>query len=119
MRFLDEGIVPAARAVPGASVQVPAPEDLFLGELPIDVSERLRTFSRAARKVLPLDCAEADLWHGFVVGAFRTRAVIDQRRFVDWLARESWSREDATELSQRFIDQCLLLSRYADEGSAA
>ena len=38
MRFLDEGIVPAARAVLGAAVQVPAPEDLFLGDLPTDVA---------------------------------------------------------------------------------
>jgi hypothetical protein len=49
MRFLDEGVVPAARAVPGASVRVPAPEDLFLGDLPTDVAERLLNFSRAAR----------------------------------------------------------------------
>src|SRR5262249_12508414 len=105
--------------VPGALVQVPAPEDLFLGDLPIDVAERLRKFSRAARKVLPLDRAETDLWHGFVIGAARARAVIDPRRFVDWLTSESWSREDAMELSLRFFDQCLLLSRYADEVSAA
>jgi hypothetical protein len=119
MRFLDEGIVPAARAVPGAAVHVPAPEDLFLGELPGEVAERLQKFSRAARKVLPLDQAEADLWHGFVVGAYRSRAVIDPARFVDWLAHESWSREDARELGLRFFDQCLLLSRYADEVPAA
>jgi hypothetical protein len=119
MRFLDEGIVPAARAVPGASVQVPAPEDLFLDELPSDVAERLRKFSKAARKVLPLERAEADHWHGFVIGAYRARAVVDQPRFVAWLARESWRQEDAMELSQRFFDECLLLSRFADEVSAA
>jgi hypothetical protein len=119
MRFLDEGIVPAARAVPGASVQVPSTEDLFLGHLPIDVAERLRTFSRAARKVLPLDQAETGLWHGFVISASRDKAVIDPRRFVDWLTGEAWRREDALELSLRFFDQCLLLSRYADEVSAA
>jgi hypothetical protein len=45
--------------------------------------------------------------------------VIDPPHFVDWLTRESWSREDAMELSQRFFDQCLLLSRYTDEVSAA
>jgi hypothetical protein len=119
MRFLDEGIVPAATAVPGASVQAPAPEDLFIGDLPTDVTERLQKFSRAARKMLPLDRTEADLWHGFVISAYRAKAVIDQPRFVDWLARESWRREDAMELSLRFFDQCLLLSRYADEVSAA
>jgi hypothetical protein len=119
MRFLDEGIVPAATTVPGASVHVPAPEDLFIGDLPTDVADRLRKFSRVARKVLPLDRAEVDLWHGFVIGAYRARAVIDQLRFVDWLARESWRREDAIELSLRFFDHCLLLSRYADEVTAA
>jgi hypothetical protein len=119
MRFLDEGIVPAARAVPGASVRVPTLEDLFLGDLPTDTAERLRQFSRAARKVLPLDRAETDLWHGFVISASRGGAVVDPRRFVDWLARESWKKEDAMELSLRFFDQCLLLSRYADEVSAA
>jgi hypothetical protein len=119
MRFLDEGIVPAARAVSGALVLVPTVEDLFLGNLPIDVADRLRKFSRAARKVLPLDRAETDLWHGFGIGAYRARAVTDQRRMVDWLTSESWKREDAMELSLRFFDQCLLLTRYADEVSAA
>jgi hypothetical protein len=119
MRFLDEGIVPAATVVPGASVHVPAPEDLFFDELPSDVADRLRKFSWAGRKVLPLERAEVDLWHSFVVGAYQSRAVIDQFRFVDWLVRESWRREDAMELSLRFFDQCLLLSRYADEVSAA
>src|SRR5262249_27502900 len=119
MRFLDEGIVPAARAVPGASIQVPSLEDLFLGELPTDVADRLQKFSRAARKVLPLDRGETDLWHGFVIGASRARAVIDPRRFVDWLTSASWRKEDARELSLHFFDQCLLLSRYADEVSAA
>jgi len=119
MRFLDEGIVPAARTVHGASVRVPSLEDLFLDHLPIDVAERLRQFSRAARKALPLDRAETDLWHNFVIGVTRAKAVIDPRRFVDWLTGESWRREDAIELSLRFFDQCLLLSRYADEVSAA
>jgi hypothetical protein len=119
MRFQDDRIVPAARAIPGATVQVPVPEDLFLGELPADVAQKLPKFSLAARKVLPLDRAEADLWHDFVIGAYRARAVIDQPRFVDWIARESWTKQDAMELCLRFFDQCLLLSRYTDEVSAA
>jgi hypothetical protein len=119
MRFLDDGIIPAARAVLGALVMVPGPEDLFLGDLPTDVAGQLRKFSQDARKVLPLDRAEADLWHGFVIGAYRAGAVLDQRRFVNWLVHENWRREDAMELSLRFFDQCLLLSRYAEEVPAA
>ena len=119
MRFLDEGIVPAARAVSGASVVVPTVEDLFFGDLPTDVADRLRKFSQTARKVLPLDRAEAGLWHDFVIGAYRARTVIDEPRLVAWLVHEAWRREDALELSLRFFDQCLLLSRYAEEVSAA
>lgn len=119
VQFLDEGIVSVAKAVPGASVQVAVLEDLFFGDLPSEVAERLKRFSQASRKVLPLNRAEAELWHGFVIGAYRARAVIDQPRFVDWLALESWSRVDAMELSLRLFDQCLLLSRYADEVSPA
>ncbi len=119
MRFLDEGIVPAAKAVPGATVYVPSPQQLFLDDLPVDVAERLQKFSRDARKALPLDRAASDLWQEFVVAAYRAKAVVDPRQFVDWLSFQSWRREDAAELSQRFFDQCLLLSRYADEVSAA
>lgn len=118
MRFLDEGIVPAARAA-GAFISVPTTQELFLGDLPPDVVERLQTFSQSARKVLPLDRSEAELWQAFVVGAYRARASIDAPRFIDWLANESWKREDATELNMRFFDQCLLLARYAEEVSAA
>jgi hypothetical protein len=118
MHFLDEGIVPAARAA-GASVLVPTPEELFLGDLPPDIAERLRRLSQATRKVLPLDRDEAELWRDFVIGAYRAGAVLDAPRFLDWLVREGWNRADATDLSQRFLDQCLLLARYADEVSAA
>ena len=72
MRFLDEGIVPAARAVAGASVLVPTVEDLFFSDLPTDVGDRLRKFSQTSRKVLPLNRAEAGVWHDFVIGAYRT-----------------------------------------------
>ncbi len=119
MRFLDEGIVPAARAVSGASVLVPTVEDLFFGDLPAGVADQLRKLSQTARKVLPLDRAEAGLWHDFVIGAYRATAVIDEPRLVAWLIHQTWRREDALELSLRFFDQCLLLSRYAEEVSAA
>ncbi len=118
MRFLDEGIVPAARAA-GALISVPTPQEMFLGDLPPDVVERLQTFSRLAKKGLPLDRDEAELWQAFVVGAYRARASIDAPRFIDWLVHENWKRADATELNMRFFDQCLLLARYAEEVSAA
>jgi len=119
MRFLDEGIVPAAWTVSGALVRVPTVEDVFFGVMPTDVADRLRKFSQAARKVLPLDRAESGLWHDFVIGAYRARAVIDEPRLVAWLVHQTWRKEDAQELSQRFFDQCLLLSRYTEEVSAA
>lgn len=118
MRFLDEGIVPA-QAVAGASVEVPTVQDLFFADLPTEVANRLRMFSQSARKVLPLDRAEADLWHDFVIAAYRGRTVIDERRLVAWLVHEGWRREDALELNVTFFDQCRLLSRYAEEVSAA
>jgi hypothetical protein len=118
MRFLDEGVVPAARAA-GASVWVPTQEDLFLADLPPEVVSRLRQFSQSARKVLPLDGNEAELWRAFVIGAYRARAVVDGRRFVGWLVHESWQRGDAEEFNWRLLDQCQLLARYAEEVSAA
>jgi hypothetical protein len=118
MLFLDEGIVPAARAA-GASIWVPTVDALFLVDLPPDVADRLRKFSQSARKVLPLDGDEAELWQVFVIAAFRAGAVIDGRRFVEWLVHERWERSDAAELTLRFFDQCQLLARYADEVSAA
>jgi hypothetical protein len=118
MRFLDNGVIPAARSV-GAEVRLPTPEEVFLSELPADVRDRLRSFSQVARKSLPLDREEADLWRGFVIAAFRATAVIDARQFTNWLVAEGWSRESAAELNLRFFDHCQLLSRYADEVSAA
>ena len=118
MRFLDDGIVAAARTV-GASVSVPTPETMFLGDLPPEVAERLKRFSQSARKVLPLDRDEAKLWRVFVIGAYRAKAVLDAPQLVDWLVHESWERRDAAELSLRFFDQCVLLASYADEVSAA
>lgn len=117
-RFLDEGIVPAARAA-GAGIRVPTPEDAFLSDLPVEVRDGLRTFSDGAGKSLPLKREEAELWRGFVIAAFRAQAVIDSQSFIDWLVAAGWPRESAAELSLRFFDHCLLLSRYADEVSAA
>jgi hypothetical protein len=117
-RFLEEGVGPAARAA-GANIRVPTPEDAFLSNLPVDVRDRLRTFSEAARKSLPLNREEAELWRGFVIAAFRAKAVVDAQPFTDWLAAAGWSRESAAELNLQFFDHCLLLSRYADEVSAA
>ncbi|MGC1721133.1 MAG: hypothetical protein WA746_19280 [Isosphaeraceae bacterium] len=117
-RFLDEGVIPAARAA-GANIRVPTPEDAFFSNLPVDIRDRLQTFSDAARKCLPLNREEAELWREFVIAAFRAKAVIDAQPFIDWLAAAGWPRETAAELNLRFFDHCLLLSRYADEVSAA
>ncbi len=118
MRFLNEGIAPAAEAA-GASIWVPTVEDLFFADLPPEVAASLRKFSQSARKILPLKSDETELWRVFVIGAFRAKAVIDGRRLVDWLAHESWDRNDAAELNLRFFDQCQLLARYGEEVSAA
>jgi hypothetical protein len=117
-RFFDEGVVPAARAA-GASMRVPTPEEVFFSELPIDVRNRLRTFSDAARKSLPLNREEAELWREFVIAAFRAKAGIDTQPFIGWLAAAGWPRESAAELDSQLLDQWLLLSQYVDEVSAA
>ena len=95
MRFLDEGIVPAAQAA-GAVVFVPVPEELFLADLPSEVVERLRKFSQGTRKIRPLDRDEAELWRAFVIGAYRARAVVESSGsstgwFVE-LGRETMQR---------------------------
>jgi hypothetical protein len=51
----------------------------------------------------------------FVVAAFRSKTVIDAESFVRWLVANGWQRESAKELNLQFFDQCLLLSRFADE----
>jgi hypothetical protein len=116
MRFLDEGIVAAAHSA-GAQISAPSPDAMFLAELPPEIAEALRVFSRSAQKSLPLAPEDSRLWNSFVIGAFRARAVIDGRRLVDWFVHEGWAREAAKELNLRFFEQCLLLSRYADEVS--
>src|SRR5205823_3261618 len=107
IRFLDAGIIPAAKAA-GAQVRIPTGEEVFLADLPADVRDRLRKFSNAARKSLPLSREEAERWSGFVIAAFRATAVIDARSFTDWLVADGWSKESAAELNVRFFDQCLL-----------
>ena len=116
--LLEEGIIPAAREA-GASTRLPTPEEAFLANLPVDVRDRLRMFSDSARKLLPLNREEAALWRDFVVAAFRTKTIIDRQPFTDWLAATGWSREAAVELNSRFLDHCLLLSKYTDEVSVA
>jgi hypothetical protein len=118
MQFLDEGIIPAAR-VAGGDFRLPTPEEVFLAELPADVRERLRGFSQAAPKSLPLGREDAERWRGFVVAAFRGAAVLDPEQFTAWFVAEGWPKGTAAELTARFFDECLLLSRYADEASAA
>jgi hypothetical protein len=118
MHFLDNGIVPAAKSA-GASVRTPTAADLFLSDLPPDVAEQLREFSHSSRKSLPLQGGELELWRAFVIASFRGRAIIDSRALVDWFVHEGWTREAAIELNQRFVDESLLLTRYADEVSAA
>jgi hypothetical protein len=117
IRFLDHGIVPAARAA-GAQLRLPTPDDIFLSELPSTVRDRLRHFSDRARKSLPLSREEAEAWREFVVAAYRSKTVIDAEPLTDWLVRNGWRQELANELSLRFFDQSLLLSRFADEVSA-
>ncbi len=118
MRFLDEGVVTAALAL-GCTIRIPTPEDTFISELPPDIADRLRKFSKAARKSLPLNREEADLWSAFVVGAFRAKAVMDPRQFTNWLVMDGWPASGSAELNLRFFEQSRLLSQYADEASAA
>ncbi len=117
-RFLDEGIVPAARAA-GASVRVPSPQEVFFSDLPHEVGNDLRRFSDAACNSLPLNGEEAELWREFVIAAFRANAVIEAEPFIDWLGAAGWPRNAATELNAQLVNQWRLLSQYADEVSAA
>jgi hypothetical protein len=114
IRLLEDGIIPASRAA-GANLRLPSSEDIFFAELPSGVRDHLREFSEAARRSLPLDREEAERWREFVIAAFRSKTVIDAEPFVHWLVANGWQQESAKELNLRFFDQCLLLSRYADE----
>ncbi len=117
-RFLDEGVVPAAKAI-GAAAHVPTSAELFLSDLSPEVRSQLAAFARAPERRLPLSRAVADLWRGFTVTAFREDADIDPERLARWLVGEGWPAETASELSWRFIDHWLLLTRYVEEGAAA
>jgi hypothetical protein len=83
---------------------------------PVQAAESDR---KQGRKSLPLSRPEAASWHDFVIAAYRMNAIVDPESFSNWLGADGWPRESAAELNLRFFDQCQLLSRYADEVSAA
>ncbi len=114
MTFLDNGIQPAVHAA-GVDFH---PSSQFVAELPWDTRDRLQQFSDASRKSLPLQPPEAERWREFVVSAYRTRTPINARLFGNWLVSQGWAREAAAELTLRFFDQSLLLSRYTEEAAA-
>jgi hypothetical protein len=111
MQFLDTGIVAAGRAVQ-ATVSAPSGNELFLEQLPYEVAWLLEQFSRSARKILPLTPADAQRWQSFVIGAFRAKGVVNERRLVQWLIHEGWDEPLAHELKERFNEQCQLLSQF-------
>ena len=114
MQLLDEGIAPAARRA-GAELHMPSPADLFLDDLPYPARDRLKDFSAASRKVLPLTWAEAERWHAFTVTAFREGAVLETDDLAYWLVADGWPPADAAGLAGRFFDESLLLTRYTDQ----
>jgi hypothetical protein len=113
-RFLDEAVLPAVKAA-GASLRLPTPEEVVFSELPFEVRERLRTFSETARKMLPLNREEVELWRDFVIAAFRTDASLDTQPFINWLSAAGWPRDAAAELDSQLLDQWHLLARYVEE----
>ncbi len=117
-RFLDEGIVPAARAA-GAEIEVPPPEERIFFEIPFEVGRRLRDFAGATPRSLPLEPRVAGLWREFAVAVFRQKARFETEWFVRWLVSVGWLRETAAQLYEQLVEDCLLLSTYADEVSAA
>ena len=117
-RFLDEAIVPAARMV-GLSIEAPTAPAIFLEDLPFDVRDRLQMFSDHARKSLPLDRKGAELWHRFVIAAYREKVIVSDEPLIQWLMDGGWPLDAATGLSLLLIDHCILLASYQDEVSAA
>ena len=97
----------------------PLPRRSSSPNCPFDVRNRLRTFSDAARKTLPLNREEAELWRDFVIAAFRANASLDTQPFINWLSAAGWPREAAAELHSQLLDQWHFLSRYVDEVSTA
>lgn len=116
-RFLDQGIKPAAEKL-RVRITVPSTADLFLAELPFDVRDRLVTFSSRGGKALPLRRDTVGFWHEFVLAAFRSKTPIESDSLRQWLLLEGWPASTAAELTLRFYDQCMLLTRYADELAA-
>ena len=117
LRFLDQGVKPAAEGV-AARVWVPSTADLFFKGLPIDIRDLLQTFSARSGKTLPLGKDAIRLWHEFVVAAFRSETLFDSDSMKEWLISQGWPSPAATELVSRFFDQCTLLTRYVDELAA-
>lgn len=117
LQFLDQGIKPAAEGL-RVCITVPSKADLFLAELSFDVRERLETFSSRADKTLPLRRNTLELWHQFVVAAFRAKTRIDGDSLRQWLLLAGWPSEAAYELPLRFYEQCMLLARYTEELAA-
>jgi hypothetical protein len=115
-RFFEEGVVPAVKAA-GATLRAPTSEEVFFSELPFEAGERLRTFSDTARKTLPLNREETELWRDFVIAAFRANAGIDTQPFINWLSAAGWPRGAAAELNSQLLDQWHFLARYVDEVS--
>src|SRR5262249_42271542 len=118
VRFLDDALAPAARKA-GLSVLAPTFEEVFESQLPFEVRERLREFSRGARKALPLTREETGLWHEFVILAYRLNALLDPDPFAGWLVADGWPRDAGAELASRFHEHALLLARYEEEVSVA
>lgn len=112
--FLNEAIVPAARAA-GAEFRLPTSAEVFFSELPFQARESLQAFSDAARKSLTLDRRESKAWGEFVIAAFRSHSVVDADLLVAWLISQGWTDDAARELSLRLFDECRLLSQFADE----
>ncbi len=114
MRFLDDGVVPAA-TVAGVHVRIPSFGELFLAELPYEVRDRLEAVGELPAKFLPLDRHGEEAWHDFVVAAHRHKTPIDERGLDRWLTGTGWPQSAANELTLRLYDQSRLLSRYSEQ----
>lgn len=116
MDFLDKAIAPAAKAS-GIQAEIPSFQDMFLSDLPFDARQKLLEFTKLARKVLPLNRQEAEVWQKFVIWVFRTKAIVDTDPFIAYLIAEGWPKETAEVLCTKLYDQYELLARYAEEVS--
>lgn len=102
----------------GTKVRLPSKADLFFAGLPLDIRDRLQTFTLRSGRALPLGKDAIRLWHEFVVAAFRSDTLFDSDSLKEWLTSQGWPVPVASELTTRFYDQCMLLTRYADELAA-